>query len=69
MSDTRQHDGDLLDVQVLGSFQILSNGKPLSLGPVRQQAVLLRLVLCGGSAITGKEILDGVWGEEVPASG
>lgn len=69
MNPTRQCDVELLNLRVLGPFQAVRHREPINLGPVRQQAVLLRLALCPGRTVTGEEILDGVWGEEVPASG
>ncbi|MGH7928813.1 MAG: AfsR/SARP family transcriptional regulator [Candidatus Binatia bacterium] len=69
MNQTRQYDCDPLSVQVLGSFQIVKNGKQVKLGPLRQQAVLLPLILRAGHTVAREEILDGVWGEAVPASG
>lgn len=63
-----QDDGQL-SVQVLGPFQVVRNHEQIKLGPLRQQAVLLPLVLRPGRTVTREEILDGVWGDAVPASG
>ncbi|MGH3670193.1 MAG: AfsR/SARP family transcriptional regulator [Pseudonocardiaceae bacterium] len=54
---------------MLGPFQLVRNGAQITLGPLRQQAILLPLVLRPGRTVTPEEILDGVWGEEVPTSG
>lgn len=69
MNQRRQYDAGPLSVQVLGSFQAVRNREQVALGPLRQQAVLLPLVLRPGRVVTGEEILDGVWGEAVPTSG
>lgn len=69
MKQTRPHDADLLSVQVLGPFQAVRNRETIELGPLRQQAVLLPLVLRPGRTVAREEILDGVWGEAVPVSG
>ncbi|MGH3798922.1 MAG: AfsR/SARP family transcriptional regulator, partial [Pseudonocardiaceae bacterium] len=54
---------------MLGPLQALQHGKQVELGPLRQQAVLLPLVLRPGGTVAREEILDGVWGEAVPTSG
>jgi DNA-binding SARP family transcriptional activator len=69
MNQTRHHDPDLLSVRVLGPFQAVRNREEISLGPRRQQAVLLPLMLRPGRIVTGEELIDSVWGEAVPASG
>lgn len=69
MNQTRQYGTGLLSVQVLGPFQAMINHEQIILGPPRQQAVLLPLVLRTGRTVAPEEILDGVWGEAIPASG
>jgi DNA-binding SARP family transcriptional activator len=69
MSQLRQAEVGRLSFQVLGSFQALRNHERIELGPLRQQAVLLPLVLRPGQAVTIREILTGVWANVVPASG
>ncbi len=69
MKHTRQYDAGLLSVHVLGPFQAVRNHEQVTLGPLRQQAVLLPLVLRPGRTVAPEEILDGVWGEVVPTSG
>jgi DNA-binding SARP family transcriptional activator len=69
MNQTQQYDAGLLGVRVLGPFQAERNRVQVNLGPLRQQAVLLPLVLRPGRTVAQKEILDGVWGQAVPASG
>ena len=68
-TSTSRFASNLLSVQVLGPFQVVRNCEKLQLGPVRQQAVLLPLVLRAGRTVAQEEILDSVWGEAVPASG
>ncbi|MGH3783042.1 MAG: AfsR/SARP family transcriptional regulator [Pseudonocardiaceae bacterium] len=69
MSQSRQPEAGRLSFQVLGSFQALRNHERIELGPLRQQAVLLPLVLRPGQAVTAREILNDVWANAVPASG
>ncbi|MFD4370881.1 BTAD domain-containing putative transcriptional regulator [Streptomyces sp. NPDC058486] len=57
-----------LRISVLGPLRAWQDGRPLSLGPLRQQAVLAALALGAGRALSRRELLDGVWGSEPPAA-
>lgn len=69
MNQMQPSDDGLLSVRVLGPFHAVRDREQINLGPLRQQAVLLPLVLRPGGTLAREEILDGVWGEAVPASG
>jgi DNA-binding SARP family transcriptional activator len=69
MNQMQQHAADLLSVWVLGPFQVVRNSEQVELGSPRQQAVLLPLALRPGRTVAPERILDGVWGETVPAGG
>nr|AHE14812.1 regulatory AfsR domain protein [uncultured bacterium] len=69
MNQTRQHDAEVLRLYVLGPLKAVRHQEQIKLGPLRQQAVLLPLVLRPGRTVAPEEVLDGVWGEAVPASG
>ncbi|GAA1988618.1 BTAD domain-containing putative transcriptional regulator [Amycolatopsis minnesotensis] len=56
-----------LRISVLGPLRAWRDGRPLDLGPVRQQAVLAALALCPDRVVSQQELRDGVWGLEPPA--
>ncbi|PCG85229.1 transcriptional regulator [Streptomyces sp. WZ.A104] len=58
----------VVEVSVLGPLLASQDGLPLSLGPLRQQAVLAALALCSGRTLSRQELLDGVWGTEPPVA-
>lgn len=55
-----------MDVRILGPLEIA--GVP-DLGGRRQRSVLAFLLLAAGSTVSVEEVIDGVWGDEPPASG
>jgi DNA-binding SARP family transcriptional activator len=55
-----------VDVRILGPLEI--DGVP-DLGGRRQRSVFAILLLAAGSAVSVEDLIDGVWGEEPPASG
>ncbi|MFB8046876.1 BTAD domain-containing putative transcriptional regulator [Streptomyces hydrogenans] len=57
-----------LRISVLGPLRARLDGRPLSLGHLRQQAVLAALALGAGRTLSRRELLDGVWGTEPPAA-
>ncbi|MFJ6633960.1 BTAD domain-containing putative transcriptional regulator [Streptomyces sp. NPDC091376] len=54
---------------MLGPVRAWRDGTQLSLGPVRQQAVLAALALRPGLLVSREQLLDGVWGDSPPQSG
>ncbi|MEV3854994.1 BTAD domain-containing putative transcriptional regulator [Streptomyces sp. NPDC050095] len=61
--------GSRLRLAVLGPVRAWREEAPLSLGPVRQQAVLAALALRPGLLVSREHLLDAVWGDRPPASG
>ncbi|MFD7138213.1 BTAD domain-containing putative transcriptional regulator [Streptomyces sp. NPDC059919] len=53
-------------ISLLGPLQARQDGRPLTLGHLRQQAVLAALALAAGRTVSRQELLDGVWGTEPP---
>ncbi|MEV4441847.1 BTAD domain-containing putative transcriptional regulator [Streptomyces sp. NPDC049577] len=60
--------GPKVRISVLGPLQAWQDGRPLSLGHLRQQAVLAALALRAGRALGRQALLDGIWGTEPPAA-
>jgi len=59
--------GSDLRFAVLGPLRVWRGGAPLSLGPLRQQAILAVLVLHANRPISREQLIDHVWGEAAPA--
>ncbi|TWP50212.1 tetratricopeptide repeat protein [Lentzea tibetensis] len=53
---------------MLGALTASLSGRPLSLGPPRQRAVLAVLALRANHVVSRAELIDGVWGDDPPAS-
>lgn len=58
-----------LRLAVLGPVRAWRGDTPLTLGPVRRQAVLTALVLRPGVLVSQEQLLDAVWGENPPKTG
>ncbi|WP_405745983.1 winged helix-turn-helix domain-containing protein [Streptomyces sp. NBC_01525] len=55
-----------LRISLLGPLRVRLAGRPVDVGPVRQQAVLAALALKPGRSVSRRELLDDVWGLESP---
>ncbi|MGW0733059.1 AfsR/SARP family transcriptional regulator [Streptomyces sp. NPDC002851] len=64
-TDAKQH----LRFALLGPLQAWRGDAPVELGPVREQALLTALLLRPGRTVSRQELLDGVWGPELPGTG
>ncbi|MDG4864066.1 BTAD domain-containing putative transcriptional regulator [Streptomyces sp. T-3] len=60
--------GPQVRISLLGPLQAWRDGQPLSLGHLRQQAVLAALALGAGRPLSRQELLDDVWGMEPPVA-
>jgi DNA-binding SARP family transcriptional activator/DNA-binding CsgD family transcriptional regulator len=58
--------GPRLRVSVLGPLRTRLAGRPVDVGPVRQQAVLAALALSPGRSVSRRRLLEDVWGREAP---
>lgn len=54
---------------LLGPPQAWCGDASLELGPVREQALLVALLLRPGRTVSRQQLLDGVWGAEPPGTG
>jgi peptide/nickel transport system substrate-binding protein len=57
-----------VDVRLLGSVQATSDGRPIPLGAAKERALLAILALHAGSTVPTDRLIDGLWGEQPPAS-
>src|SRR4051794_1770686 len=57
-----------MDLRILGPLEVRGTGGPLALGGVQQRGVLAMLALHLNEVVTTDFLIDGLWGEEAPAS-
>ena len=55
-------------VRILGPFQLEEGGQPITIGGVRQRAVLASLLLHANEVVPSEQLLVDLWGEDVPPS-
>jgi peptide/nickel transport system substrate-binding protein len=56
------------DVRLLGPIEVTLDGRPIELGATKQRAVLTILALRANAVVSVDELVEGLWGEEPPAS-
>ena len=59
---------ELLEIRVLGPFEVLSGGAIADVGGSKRQALLAMLALRQGRVVDVDGLVDGLWGEELPAA-
>ena len=57
-----------MDIGVLGPVEASAGGKPVFVGAGKPRALLALLALNAGSTISTDRLVEGLWGEEPPAS-
>jgi len=58
----------LLEIRLLGPFEVLARGSPADVGGSKRQALLAMLALRQGRMVDVDGLVDGLWGEELPAA-
>ncbi|HYS36995.1 MAG TPA: winged helix-turn-helix domain-containing protein, partial [Pseudonocardiaceae bacterium] len=61
-------DGSGLRFTVLGPVQVLVDGEPVTIGSPGARALLLLLVLHANQVVAVDRIVDGMWGDDPPAT-
>ncbi len=56
------------EVRLLGSVEALADGHSLSLGGSKQRSVVAMLALHANVTLSGDQLIDGLWGDDPPAS-
>jgi predicted ATPase/DNA-binding SARP family transcriptional activator len=59
---------ELLDIRVLGPFQVLTAGAPADVGGSKRQALLAMLALRDGRPVEIDALADGLWEDDLPAA-
>src|SRR3954454_5857872 len=57
-----------MDLRVLGPVEASVDGRPVAIGPGKPRALFAMLALRAGSPVTAERLVDGLWGEEPPAT-
>ena len=57
-----------LEIRLLGPFEVLAGGTLADVGGSKRQALLAMLALGHGRAVDVNALVDGLWGEELPAA-
>src|SRR6266568_154356 len=57
-----------MQVRILGPFQLEEGGRRITIGGVRQRAVLADLLLHANEVVPSEQILVDLWGEDSPPS-
>ena len=57
-----------MDLRLLGPVEARLDDGPIELGPRKQRAVLAMLALQAGRTVSADRLVEGLWGEEPPAS-
>jgi predicted ATPase/DNA-binding SARP family transcriptional activator len=57
-----------MDVRVLGPVEASVDGRPIALGGGKPRALLAMLALNAGSSVSTARLIDGLWGEQPPAT-
>ncbi|MGN6170062.1 MAG: BTAD domain-containing putative transcriptional regulator [Solirubrobacteraceae bacterium] len=57
-----------MEFRVLGPLEVLASGEALSLGSVRQRALLAVLLVNAGEPVSIDRVIDELWGERPPAT-
>src|SRR4029079_18286101 len=57
-----------LEIRLLGPFEVLAGGTPADVGGSKRQGLLAMLALRSGRMVDVDGLIDGLWGEELPAA-
>ena len=59
---------ELLEIRLLGPFEVLAGGASADVGGSKRQALLAMLALRHGRVVDVDGLVDGLWGEDLPAA-
>ncbi len=56
-----------MHVRVLGDFAVTGSDGPVDIGGPRPRTLLALLIASAGSPVSNERLIDGIWGEDLPA--
>jgi DNA-binding SARP family transcriptional activator/streptogramin lyase len=56
----------LVEFRILGPLEVLDEGRPITLGPLKEQVVLAVLLLHTNEVVSREHLIDELWGESPP---
>ena len=56
----------MIELRVLGPLEVLRDGEPVPIPGDRERALLALLVIHGGEVVSTDQLIDQLWGEELP---
>ena len=59
---------ELLEIRVLGPLEVVAGGTVADVAGSKRQALLVLLALRQGRVVAVDELVDGLWGEDLPAA-
>jgi WD40 repeat protein/DNA-binding SARP family transcriptional activator len=60
--------GGQMEISVLGPVEVSAGGRPVAIGAGKTRALLALLALHEGSTVSTDRLVEGLWGEEPPAT-
>ena len=57
-----------LEIRLLGPFEVIADGRPVHIPGTKRQALLALLALARGRVVTVDDLIDALWGAELPAA-
>jgi predicted ATPase/DNA-binding SARP family transcriptional activator len=59
---------DALEIRLLGPFEVIADGRPVDVPGTKRQALLALLALGRGRVLPVDDLIDALWGADLPAS-
>lgn len=64
----RAHMNPVVEVRLLGPFEVLTRGRPANVSGAKRQALLALLALRCGRFVSVDSLIDALWGDDLPAA-
>jgi len=57
-----------VEFRILGPLEVLDEGRPITLGPLKEQVLLAALLLHANEVVSREQLIDELWGEAPPST-